>query len=106
MHATKIVAATLAVVAVVWVVGCGVLYHIMCKPSETFGRFMSHVPGPVAFLVFPFETLWLRARAGSLQVGDAAPDFTLTTLDKTAQVRLSELTAQHTPVVLVFGSYT
>ena len=100
------VAATLAVVAVLWVIGCGVLYRIMCKPPETFGRFMSHVPGPVAFLIFPFETLWLRARAGSLRVGDAAPDFTLTTLDKTAQVRLSQLTAQHTPVILVFGSYT
>jgi hypothetical protein len=78
----------------------------MLQPPETFARFMAKVPGPVAFLVLPFETLWMRARSGTLHVGDAAPDFSLAKLDKTAQIQLSALTAQHQPVVLVFGSYT
>jgi len=57
-------------------------------------------------MIFPFETMWMRARAGALQVGDPAPDFTLAKLDKSAHVQLSSLTTQGKPVVLIFGSYT
>jgi hypothetical protein len=78
----------------------------MRQPPEHFARVMAKIPGPVPFLIFPFETLWMRARAGSLQVGSPAPDFALTKLDKTAQLQLSSLTGQNRPVVLVFGSYT
>jgi hypothetical protein len=78
----------------------------MRQSPESFARVMAKIPGPVPFLLLPFETLWMRARAGTLQVGSPAPDFLLTKLDKTAQVRLSSLTAQNRPVVLVFGSYT
>jgi hypothetical protein len=92
--------------AVLWLFACGALYGVMRQPPDTFGRFMAKVPGPVAFLVLPFETLWTRARAGGLQVGDLAPDFSLTKLDKSAQMQLSTFTAQRRPVVLVFGSYT
>jgi hypothetical protein len=67
---------------------------------------MTKIPAPVAFLVLPFETLWTHARSGALQIGDPAPDFALTKLDKTATVQLSNLTAQGKPVVLIFGSYT
>ena len=67
---------------------------------------MSKVPGELPFLIFPFETLWMRARAGTLHVGDRAPDFTLAKLDKTDHVQLSSLTAHAKPVVLIFGSYT
>jgi hypothetical protein len=95
-----------AVIALVWLLGCGVLYEIMRQPPETFGRFMAKLPGPVPFLLFPFETLWLQARAGKLHVGDPAPDFSLMRLDKTASVRLYAVTAQGRPVVLIFGSYT
>ena len=77
----------------------------MRQPPETFARVMSHMPGPAVFLTLPFETLWTRERAGELRPGDAAPDFSLLKLDKTERVQLSALTA-HTPVVLVFGSYT
>jgi hypothetical protein len=94
------------VLAVAWAFACGALFAIMRKPPERFAVFMAKLPGPVPFLLFPFETLWLRARAGKLQVGDPAPDFSLTKLDKSAQIRLSALTAQRQPVVLVFGSYT
>ena len=97
---------TLCVVAVVWVLACVFLYRTMQKPPEQFARVMSKIPGPVPFLILPFETLWMHARAGALQVGSPAPEFSLTKLDKSAQVRLSSLTAQRHPVVLVFGSYT
>jgi peroxiredoxin len=77
----------------------------MHRPPEQFGRIMAHMPGPVVFLLAPFETLWSKAHAGPLQVGDAAPDFELAKLDKSGQIRLSDLSARQ-PVVLIFGSYT
>ena len=102
----KAVAATVCALAVLWLGAAAVMYRIMRQPPEHFARVMSKLPQPLAFLVLPFETLWLHARAGDLSIGDRAPDFTLTTLDKTATIRLSSLTAQGKPVVLVFGSYT
>lgn len=97
---------TLAVIVLLWLAGCVALYHVMRQPPETFGRLMAKLPGPVPFLVFPFETLWTQARAGELKVGDPAPDFSLMKLDKSASVQLSILKAQGRPVVLIFGSYT
>ena len=95
-----------AIALIAWAFASAALYGIMRQPPETFARFMAKIPGPVAFLVLPFETLWTHARAGSLQVGDAAPNFSLAKLDKSAAVQLSNLTAQGQPVVLIFGSYT
>jgi hypothetical protein len=103
--ATKTAVITVCILAVLWVAGCVGIYHIMRQPPEQFARVMSKIPGPVAFLVLPFETLWTRARSGTLNIGDRAPDFTLTKLDHSAQVQLSSLTTQR-PVVLIFGSYT
>ena len=91
--------------ALLWVSGCAVLYFEMRKPPEEFARFMTRVPAPAAFMLFPFETLWTHARAGDLRIGDAAPDFTLSTVDKSEMVQLSTLNRQQ-PVVLIFGSYT
>lgn len=102
---TKKVAVGVGVLAVLWGIGCAEIYSAMRKPPEQFGRFMMKLPGPVAFLMFPFESMWMRARAGTLNVGDRAPDFTLMKVDKSAQVQLSALN-QSQPVVLVFGSYT
>ena len=102
----KAVVATVCVFAALWVICCVALYGVMRQTPEQFGRVMAKIPGPVPFLIFPFETLWMHARAGTLQVGSPAPDFALLKLDKTAQVRLSTLTSQQKPVVLVFGSYT
>ena len=102
----KAVVATFCVLAMLWVLSSAALYGVMRQSPEQFARVMARIPGPVPFLVLPFETLWMRARAGALQVGSPAPDFTLMRLDKTAQVQLSSLTAQQRPVVLVFGSYT
>lgn len=103
-HRRRLVVIGLAVLLLLWVAASAVLFAVMQQPPETFGRVMAHVPAP-AFLLFPFETLWTRARAGNLHIGDMAPDFALLTLDKSETVRLSTLTAQK-PVVLVFGSYT
>jgi len=83
----------------------GVVLWSMRQPPETFGKVMSKMPGPVPFLLFPFETAWMRARAGTLQVGDPAPDFSLLKLHENERVTLSELNKTQ-PVVLVFGSYT
>src|SRR5580700_7585440 len=81
------------------------MWWAMRQPPETFGRVMARMPGPVPFLLFPFETLWTHARAGSLNIGDPAPNFSLAKLDKSGPVQLSELNGRQ-PVVLVFGSYT
>src|SRR4030095_2185098 len=75
------------------------IWWAMHQPPEVFARVMMRMPGPLPFLLFPFETLWLRARAGYLNVGTPAPDFNLSKLDKTAHVQLSELNKQQ-PVVL------
>ena len=97
---------TVCVLAVLWLAGYAAIYHAMRQPPENFGRFMMKIPEPVAFLVFPFEAMWNHARAGTLNVGDHVPDFTLAKLDKSAQIQLSSFTAQKQPVVLIFGSYT
>jgi hypothetical protein len=102
----RVIVASICVLAALWGMGCIALYSVMRQSPEQFGRVMAKIAGPVPFLVFPFETLWMRARAGTLQVGSPAPDFSLMKLDKSAQVQLSALTAQNRPVVLVFGSYT
>ena len=102
----KKVAAALCVIAVLWLAGCVAIYCVMRRPPEQFAWVMSKMPGPVPFLLLPFETLWLRARAGTLHIGDRAPDFSLSKLDHSSQVQLSAFTSQGKPVVLVFGSYT
>jgi hypothetical protein len=81
------------------------VWWAMHQPPETFGRVMAKMPGPIPFLIFPFETAWIHARGGTLQVGDRAPDFSLLKVDKSERVQLSVLSQQQ-PVVLVFGSYT
>ena len=101
-----IVVRTVLALCLLWLIACTALYGVMRQTPEQFGRVMSKIAGPVPFLVFPFETLWMRARAGTLHPGDRAPDFTLTKLDKSDHIQLSSLTAQGQPVVLIFGSYT
>ncbi len=103
-RARKIAMRVVATLLVVWMVFVGLIFWAMNQPPEKFGSVMKHMPWPV-FLVLPFETLWNHARGGTLHVGDAAPDFTLTKLDKTGTVQLSELSRKQ-PVVMVFGSYT
>lgn len=93
-----------AVVGVIYLALLGGLLAAMYQPPDTFGRIMARAPTPVFFL-FPFKPLWFIARAGTLRVGDPAPDFSLETPDKSRRVELSAIRGQK-PVVLVFGSYT
>jgi hypothetical protein len=99
---------TLTIVAICLFVGwIGFLFAVnraMHQQPEQFGRFMSKLPMP-AYFVIPFETLWMRARAGTLNAGETAPDFNLEAYDKSGMVQLSSFRGQK-PVVLVFGSYT
>jgi hypothetical protein len=98
---------TLSVLAIavllLWAGFLVVIGWAMRQPPEQFGRVMSHMPGP-AFMLFPFETMWNKARAGTVQAGEMAPDFRLPTLDHKSEVELAALRGK--PVVLVFGSYT
>ncbi|MGA7316500.1 MAG: hypothetical protein WBX22_21305 [Silvibacterium sp.] len=76
----------------------------MRQPPEVFGHIMAKMPMP-AYFVIPFETLWSRARKGSLNIGDKAPDIMVKTLDAKEPMQLASVWADK-PVVLVFGSYT
>jgi hypothetical protein len=77
----------------------------MHQPPEVFGKVMAKAPEPIVFMLYPFETLWVNARAGTLKIGDSAPDFLLEKVNKSGPIQLSALNKQQ-PVVLVFGSYT
>ena len=89
--------------ALVYVLMLVALFAIMRQPA-LFGQVMSKVPRPL-FMVIPFKQMWFLARAGRLQVGDPAPEFSLPTAVRKARVRLSSFRG-HNPVVLIFGSYT
>jgi thiol-disulfide isomerase/thioredoxin len=97
----------LAIGVPVVVIYCALLAgfdYAMHQQPESFSRVMMHV-GPAPFLLFPFETMWKSARAGKLNVGDSAPDFTLPLLDDSGSATLSSFRGAK-PVVLIFGSYT
>ena len=94
----------LVVLVAVYAVATAAFYYAMRRPPEVFGAIMAHVPAP-AMILFPFEPLWMSARAGTLQAGDQAPDFSLPALDGTRTVNLSAEFREH-PVALIFGSYT
>jgi len=79
-------------------------YFAMCQPPGVFSSVMARTPG-ILFTAVPFRQMWLRARAGTLKVGDQAPDVSLETLDGKSKVQLSALRGK-SPVVLIFGSYT
>lgn len=100
----RILGIVLILVICGWATVVFAVNRAMHRPPEQFGQFMSRMPVAV-FLVAPFETMWTRARAGTLAIGDQAPDFTLPTLDKSAEINLATVRKDH-PVVLVFGSYT
>ena len=100
----KIAAGILSAIFVLWIGLVAFIWRAMHKTPEDFARVMSHMPWEI-FLAVPFETMWTRARAGDLNIGDSAPDFSLLKLDKTATIHFSEINKTQ-PVVMVFGSYT
>jgi hypothetical protein len=92
------------VVAALYVLACGVLLAAMYQPPDKFSALMAKMPRPFMYAL-PFPPLWSIARGGQLHVGDAAPDFSLETVDHKSSVALSSFRGEK-PVVLVFGSYT
>jgi len=92
------------VLAMAYAGAYGFFAYEMRQTPDEFARVMAHT-GPVPFIVFPFESMWLRARAGAMKTGDTAPDFELPLLDHSGSVRLSSFRGDK-PVVLIFGSYT
>ena len=80
------------------------MYWLMTKPPEQFAQGVARLPQPMMMLS-PFPVMWNVARGGTLQIGDTAPDFNLSTFDRSATVQLSQHRGVR-PVVLVFGSYT
>jgi hypothetical protein len=90
--------------AVLWLGFAGAMYYEMCQPPAQFSAFMAKMP-MIVMLLAPFETMWNRARAGTIQAGDMAPDFRLKTRDGKAEVDLASFRGSR-PVVLIFGSYT
>jgi hypothetical protein len=92
-----------ALLAAAWLAFVAFLYTKMTAAPPEFTAVMAKLPMPV-MMVVPFEPLWSKARAGTLQPGDAAPDFHLATAGRSGKVRLSDERGR--PVVLIFGSYT
>jgi len=97
----------LTIASVAFILWIGFVCYInwaMHQTPEVFGSVMKRMPMPAYFL-FPFETMWGRARHGTLEADSQAPDFDLETYDKSGLVQLSSFRGKQ-PVVLVFGSYT
>jgi hypothetical protein len=99
----KLVRVLLVLVAV-YGGAAGLFYWQMTQPPQQFAAVMGRLP-MVTMMIFPFEPLWNRARAGAVQIGDPAPDFNLETVDHQSRVQLSSHRGVR-PVLLVFGSYT
>jgi hypothetical protein len=104
MRPRRKIAVALICATALYAVATMTLYAAMRQPPERFGAFMTHVP-MAAMMILPFRPLWMSAREGNLQPGDAAPDFNLPTVDQLGRVKLSDEYRER-PVVLVFGSYT
>ena len=90
-----------AVLFAAWLGFVGYINWAMHQSPEVFGNVMKRMPMPAYFL-FPFETMWTRARHGDLEVGSAAPDFDLQTYDESGRVQLSSFRGKQ-PVVLEIG---
>jgi hypothetical protein len=100
----KVLARVALAVAGLYAVLAMVLFGVMLQSPDRFAATMKHVPWP-AFVALPFKPLWQVARAGNVDVGDMAPDFSLESPDHRSSFRLSSMRGEK-PVVLVFGSYT
>jgi hypothetical protein len=100
----RIVRNLVLILFVAWLSFTAVMAYEMYRPPAQFTAFMAHLP-MISMEVAPFETIWMRARAGTLHPGDMAPDFHLKTRDGKSEVSLSSFRGTR-PVVLIFGSYT
>lgn len=104
MAALSVVWGLLAVLVALYATALGVTFVVMHQPPVRFGQLMRHFP-MWAMPLLPFEPMWNVARRGTARVGEAAPDFSLRTIDRGTEVTLSSHRGRR-PVVLIFGSYT
>jgi len=100
----RILLRIVAIAALLYLTLTAALALAMRQSPSVFGAIMAKMP-PLAFMVLPFESLWMNARSGHLRTGELAPDFTLNPVEGGSPVRLSSLRGKM-PVVLIFGSYT
>jgi hypothetical protein len=100
----RILLKLVAGLVLLWMVAVGAFYGAMRLPPGQFCEVAARIPPMLMMGVIPFRPLWMHARAGALNIGDMAPDFTLPRQDKTGTVQLASLRGK--PVVLIFGSYT
>ena len=94
----------LIAVIIVYALATAGLYAVMLQGPGVFANTMKRLPWQT-MMVLPFKPLWMSARAGHVNVGDAAPDFDLKSVDGNSEYKLAALRGQR-PVVLIFGSYT
>lgn len=104
MRLRKLAARFVALLVLAYLVLFATVAAAMLQTPDRFGLFMRYAPVPLVWRGVPGQSIWLWARAGTLNHGDPAPDFTLPTHDGSRRVSLSSLRGR--PVVLVFGSYT
>jgi len=81
--------------AVLYTALYAVVFTAMRQSPVRFGQFMRYMPPALVWGALPAKSMWLKARAGTLSVGDAAPDFTLPTKDRKTAVRLSAHRGAH-----------
>ena len=101
----KLLLRVLMVIAVLYAALFAVVGVAMMQPPVRFGQFMKRMPPALVWGLLPAQSMWLRARGGTLAVGQEAPDFTLPRQNRSGAVTLSSHRGSR-PVVLVFGSYT
>jgi len=63
----------LVVLVIVYCIFLGLMFAAMRKSPTEFSRFMMKLPRPLMYAT-PFPPMWNKARAGSVNVGDLAPD--------------------------------
>lgn len=101
----KWIARGVAALVILYAVLFGVVAYAMVQPPARFGQIIKRLPQSLVWAALPAPRMWMWARRGDLKEGDPAPDFTLSTQDRSGEVTLSTYRGDR-PVVLVFGSYT
>jgi hypothetical protein len=101
----KWIARVIALLVVLYVALFAVAGYAMLQPPARFGQIMKRMPQALVWATLPAPSMWKWARRGDLKEGDLAPDFTLSSQDRSREVTLSSHRGDR-PVVLVFGSYT
>lgn len=93
-HTKRWLLGVIAVLCCLWLGFLGYVDWTMHQTPELFGHAMAGCRPPAYFL-FPFETMWIHGREGSLSVEDTAPDLEVKTLDAKAPLQFASLWADN-----------